>query len=258
MGISGSSINKKLKRGVNLLLHTNIIGEGEPIVFLHTGLQTGMTDFEFQREHFRKGYKIILPDLRGHGQSFSNDIQNFFEDSAKDLLETINHFNIKTIHLVGCSLGALVAVKFSRLYPERINTLSISGVTLVKPDNWLELHEQDMESQANVLNNQEATNYFDQLHASDWRQFINYGKDENWYPFEDLEAIAGFNFPVLYIVGEEKPNETIGATIYPKAHKNVHVAIVPFAGHLVYADQPRIYNNILELFIEREGLLLRE
>lgn len=234
-----------------MLLHTNIIGEGDPIVFLHTGLQTGMTDFEFQREYFNKEYKVVLPDLRGHGQSFSHDIQNFFSDSAKDLLETINHYNMKTIHLVGCSLGALVAVKFSKLYPERINTLSISGITPARPDNWLELHKQDVESQANLLNNYEAINYFDQLHVSDWRQFIYYGKDEGWYPFEDLNAIAEFKFPVLFIVGEEKPNETIGAITYPKVSENVHVAIVPFAGHLVYADQPRIYNNILEMFIER-------
>ncbi|MFJ5770987.1 alpha/beta fold hydrolase [Psychrobacillus sp. NPDC093180] len=57
-----------------MLLHTNIMGDGEPIVFLHTGLQTGMTDFEFQREYFSKDYKIVLPDLRGHGQSFTNEI----------------------------------------------------------------------------------------------------------------------------------------------------------------------------------------
>ena len=49
-----------------LILHTEIIGEGEPLVFLHTGLQTGMTDFNYQREYFKNKYKVILPDLRGH------------------------------------------------------------------------------------------------------------------------------------------------------------------------------------------------
>ncbi|MFJ5770986.1 alpha/beta fold hydrolase [Psychrobacillus sp. NPDC093180] len=166
-------------------------------------------------------------------------------------METINHYNLKTIHLVGCSLGALVAVKFSKLYPERIKTLCISGITAVKPDNWLELHKQDVEMQTGLLNNYEAINYFNQLHASDWRKFIYYGKDAGWYPFEDLEAIAEFNFPVLFILGEEKPHETKGAMIYPKINKNINVAIVPFAGHLVYADQPKIYNNILKAFIEK-------
>ncbi|MFZ3589496.1 hypothetical protein ACOI1C_09480 [Bacillus sp. DJP31] len=35
-----------------MLLHTEIFGDGEPIIFLHTGLQTGLTDFEHQREIF--------------------------------------------------------------------------------------------------------------------------------------------------------------------------------------------------------------
>ena len=52
-----------------MILHTNIIGEGEPIVFLHSGLQTGESDFIYQCEHFSKNYKVILPDLRGHGRS---------------------------------------------------------------------------------------------------------------------------------------------------------------------------------------------
>lgn len=233
-----------------MLLHTNVMGEGEPVVFLHTGLQTGITDYSFQREHFSKNYFVLSPDLRGHGQSNTDDIQNFFEDSARDLRETMGHYQQKRIHLVGCSLGALVAIKFARMYPELIHTLTISGVTPVKPENWLELHAEDVKGQAEVLNNSNIAGYFDQLHKSDWRQFIHFGKDENWYPFEDVQAINDFNFPVLFLVGEKNPHETVGASIYQK-NNNIHVGIVPFAGHLVHAEQPLIYTNLLEEFIKQ-------
>ena len=59
------------------------------MVFLHSGLQTGDTDFEFQKEYFAKKYQLISPDLRGHGHSFSEDLHNYFEDAALDLLETL-------------------------------------------------------------------------------------------------------------------------------------------------------------------------
>ncbi|WP_144510446.1 alpha/beta fold hydrolase [Bacillus sp. FJAT-22090] len=234
-----------------MILHTNVTGNGEPIVFLHTGLQTGLTDFIFQREYFGNTYQVISPDLRGHGQSKTNNIQNFFEDSAKDLSETLAHLNIKNVHLVGCSLGALVAIKFALMFPEIISTLSISGITPLKPENWLELHEQDVKGQAEVLNSKEIAGYFDQLHTSDWRQFIYSGKDENWYPFEDVAKISGFTFPTLFMVGEDKAHETIGATILSNRNKNIHIAIVPFAGHLVHTDQPQVYTNILETFINK-------
>ena len=64
-----------------MILHTSVIGEGDPIVFLHSGLQTGESDFNYQCEHFRKNYKVILPDLRGHGKSKVNqiDVVNFLK-----------------------------------------------------------------------------------------------------------------------------------------------------------------------------------
>lgn len=53
-----------------MILHANISGAGEPIVFLHSGGMTGLTEFEEQTEFFKKeSYKIIRPDLRGHGKT---------------------------------------------------------------------------------------------------------------------------------------------------------------------------------------------
>ena len=68
-----------------MILHTEVYGEGEPIVLLHTGLQTGTTDFEKQREVLQESMKVIVPDLRGHGKSVSDDFSNYFEDAADDL-----------------------------------------------------------------------------------------------------------------------------------------------------------------------------
>lgn len=77
-----------------MILHTSIQGNGEPLLFLHTGLQTGNTDFQYQQDFFKDSYRVFAPDLRGHGHSVSHDIENFFLDSAQDLLETINHYEL--------------------------------------------------------------------------------------------------------------------------------------------------------------------
>ncbi|MET0959783.1 MAG: hypothetical protein ABWX58_05610 [Psychrobacillus psychrotolerans] len=114
----------------------------------------------------------------------------------------------------------------------------------------MEIHKEDVNGQNNLLQNNELANYFDHLHASDWRQFIHFGKNENWYPFEDVKAVTKFEFPVLFIVGEKRRNETIGASIYPEINSNVRIAIVPFAGHLVHDEQPEIYTKILDVFIK--------
>nr|WP_239541430.1 alpha/beta fold hydrolase [Pullulanibacillus pueri] len=73
---------------------------------MHTGLETGLSDFEFQRDYFKEHYKIICPDLRGHGKSVCDDVSNFFEDSVEDLIATLEDLAIEAAHIVGCSLGA--------------------------------------------------------------------------------------------------------------------------------------------------------
>ena len=235
-----------------MILHTNISGNGVPMVFLHSGLQTGDTDFEFQKEYFAKKYQLISPDLRGHGNSFSEDLHNYFEDAALDLLETLNHYEINKIHLVGSSLGSLVAIKFAQFYPERIITLTLSGITTVKPENWMELHKEDVAHQLSLLSNEEAVTYFDELHGQSWRRFIHMGKNANWYPFEDMKLLNCCSIPTLVIVGEGNQNETNIATEYPRINPNVHIAIVPFASHLVHSQQPKLFSIILEEFIQQK------
>ncbi|WP_342577888.1 hypothetical protein [Psychrobacillus sp. FSL K6-2843] len=44
----------------------------------------------------------------------------------------------------------------------------------------------------------------------------------------------------------------MGATIYPKENKHIHVAIIPFAGHLVHEDQPVIYTKVVEAFLKKQ------
>ncbi len=75
--------------------------------------------------------------------------------------------------------------------------------------------------------------------------------DDKWYPFEEMNAIRDFSFPVLFLVGEKNKVEASGALSYPLSNSFVHGAIVPYAGHLVHIDQPEIYTRILSEFIKR-------
>jgi len=235
--------------GFQLILHTEVLGDGEPIVFLHTGLQTGMTDFEYQREYFKEKYKVVLPDLRGHGSSIEDNLSNFFEDSAKDIAETLNYLRVESAHIVGCSLGALVGLTFAKRYPRNVKSLAISGVLPAKPENWLELHNEDVEHQTRLLQSDEATSYFDSLHQSNWRHLLEIVKNENWYPFKETKDLDGITSPILYMVGEGKEAEMKGVLYYPSIKNDVHVSIIPFASHLVHVEQPEIYTKILEVFI---------
>ena len=234
-----------------MILHTTVLGRGEALVFLHTGLQTGATDYLYQIDYFKDSYNIILPDLRGHGHSTTNNLSNFFEESALDLAETLNHLKIDTAHIAGCSLGALVGLFFAKRYPEKVKSLTLSGILSERPSNWSELHKEDVKSQSELLQNDSAVEYFDNIHEADWRKSLALAKDENWYPFQETKDLDGIASPVLYMVGEGNSAETKGALSYPSMKEDIHVCIIPFASHLVHSDQPELYSKILEEFLTR-------
>lgn len=233
-----------------MILHTVTKGSGEALVFLHTGLQTSATDFIPQQAMFSEHYQVISPDLRGHGKSAAADISNFFEDSAQDLDETFEKLGLQSVHLVGASLGALAAIVFAKRFPAKVKTLTISGVTKQKPDNWQSIHQQDVDMQAELLKNEEAISYFTDLHGPEWKRFINMGKSEDWYPFNETQDLGEISSPILVIAGEDNANEYLSAIEYSTEQEHVHFSIIPFASHLVHAEQPELYSNILDRFLK--------
>ncbi|MGD6873306.1 alpha/beta fold hydrolase [Sutcliffiella horikoshii] len=238
-----------------MLLHTEVFGDGVPIVFLHTGLQTGMTDFEEQREYFQSEFKVILPDLRGHGKSTSQELSNYYEDSAADLKDTLDHLGVESAHIVGCSIGALVGLFFAKRFPEKVKTLTLSGMMAEKPANWSEIHLNMVEQQNSLLEDEQVGAYFEQLHGDGWREFINLAEEEDSYPFEETSDLGGLEMPTLFMVGEENANETRGVIIAPLLNKQIHVSVIPFAGHLVHSEQPEVYNQILKRFLKKYSVV---
>jgi pimeloyl-ACP methyl ester carboxylesterase len=101
------------------------IDEKNPIVFLHgVGLTHEIWD---QQIDFFKNYNTIVYDLIGHGKTPLNKNQINMKDFSEQLLNLIDELNLNKIHLVGFSLGSLIARDFASLYSDRLSSLTIFG-----------------------------------------------------------------------------------------------------------------------------------
>jgi len=100
----------------------NKVNEKSPIVFIHgVGLTHEMWDP--QVDFFKDDYNMLAYDLPGHGKTPLNKTNLKFEDYSQQLLNLVNELNLKKIHLVGFSLGALIARDFASKYNERLHSL---------------------------------------------------------------------------------------------------------------------------------------
>ena len=100
-------------------------------MLLHSGGMTGLVEFEEQVEFFtEKQYKVIRPDLRGHGES-GGTLDNYFLCSADDLNDTLEHLQINSCHIAGVSLGGIAALLFAKKYPDKVRTLKIHIYCLI-------------------------------------------------------------------------------------------------------------------------------
>ncbi len=103
----------------------NKINEKNPIVFIHgVGLNK---EIWYPQINFFKDYSTLTYDLLGHGKTSLKKSKIKIEDFSKQLFKLIKELNFNKIHLVGFSLGALIARHFASEYSDKLNSLILVG-----------------------------------------------------------------------------------------------------------------------------------
>lgn len=114
---------RKIK-GIPQLLHYVENGQGEAIVMLH-GVLVDASMYDKLVSYLEPYYRCILPDLRAHGKSKKFNKHLSIKLQAKDVKLLLDHLGIRKAHIVGYSMGGLIAQEFCFQFPERVKTLSL-------------------------------------------------------------------------------------------------------------------------------------
>ena len=93
-----------------------------PIVFIH-GVGLNHTIWKPQIDAFNN--TVIAYDILGHGKTPLNKDNISFDDFSNQLINLIDELKIKKIHLVGFSIGSLIARNFASKYNERLESLTL-------------------------------------------------------------------------------------------------------------------------------------
>ena len=99
-------------------------GEGEPLLWLHGGLGCG-DDWRYVLTDVPSGFRLIAPDLRGHGSS-TNPADIFtFRQVALDILALLRHLGISRLKAIGLSGGGIVLLHMATIAPSVLESMVV-------------------------------------------------------------------------------------------------------------------------------------
>ena len=99
-------------------------GQGTPLVLIH-GYPLDHSIWNEVVPLLENDFDVILPDLRGFGESSTVTTPYTIKDMASDLATLLDHLEMKQAVLAGHSMGGYVALAFARRYPQRVSALGL-------------------------------------------------------------------------------------------------------------------------------------
>ena len=118
-------------------IHYVVKGQGDPVILIHGLYATAMGNWQGPgiMPRLAKHYQVIALDLRAHGQSGKPEGEDQYGvQMAEDVVRLMDHLQLPKAHLVGYSLGGMIAMKLLTLHPERVRSAVLAGMGWFKAD----------------------------------------------------------------------------------------------------------------------------
>jgi pimeloyl-ACP methyl ester carboxylesterase len=105
-------------------LHWDEFGEGEPLLWLHGGTGCG-ADWRYVFKEPPAGYRLIAPDLRGHGASTNPSGSFTFRQCALDVRALLHHLKVPRVKAIGLSGGGITLLHMATGDPSCVDSMVV-------------------------------------------------------------------------------------------------------------------------------------
>ncbi|HZD36748.1 MAG TPA: alpha/beta fold hydrolase [Nitrososphaeraceae archaeon] len=268
-----------------ITMHYVMGGEGEPIVLLHGWPQTWYEWRKVMPILAENNFTVIVPDLRGLGDSSKPATGYDGNTTASDIYQLISGLDFSTIYLVGHDIGSQTAYSYTKAHPNNVSKLVVidyvfpglySNATFPEPW-WFAFHRTlDMPEALVAGNEREYLSWFyRQLaynpYSVDESAINEYvmqysapgGMRSGFEYFREIPFNAKLNnetsgyvvdTPVLAVSGDYSPfrgGESVPNYSLESASQiaeNVSTVIVPSSGHWIPEEQPKALADLILKF----------
>lgn len=110
------------ENNINLSYERN--GTGTPLVLIH-GFPLDLSIWDNVVPLLENDFDVIVPDLRGFGESSTVDEPYAMLDFANDIASLLDFLGVEKAAFAGHSMGGYVALAFAKEYPDRVSGLAL-------------------------------------------------------------------------------------------------------------------------------------
>lgn len=241
-------------------------GEGFPLVLLH-GLTSNSEMFRHEIDKFKKNYRVIAPDARGHGNS-EKPPHYELKDHIGDVISLVDHLGLHSFHLIGVSMGSYIAQGVAIEMGDRVKKLVLvatkSHGEQASMEELYERHADEMEGKTPIDKMVAATKYM--FHN---RKAVRKWLHETAENSEQLtlheqaiasKALEGFDFreDLHRIKAEALIISGLHDGLNPSDYGEETAQLIPasvflefkLSGHAPNVEQPVLFMEVVSNFLE--------
>lgn len=244
-------------------------GEGEPLLFIH-GLGSSGRDWEMQVPFFARDYRVVVFDLRGHGRSDKPRGPYTMPQFAADTAGLIEALGIAPTHVVGISLGGMIALQLAVDRPDLVKSLVIvnSGPEFVARtfkerlavlQRFLIVRLVGMRKMGEIL----ARRLFPKPEQEPLRAMLveRWAENDPRAYRDAMRAIVGWSvadrlgeigIPTLVVAADEDYTPISAKEAYVAKMPRAELAVIRDARHAVPVERPDEFNAVVGAFLARQ------
>jgi len=227
---------------LDISINCEIAGDTDKpeLIFLH-GNGENLHIFDSQIAYFSQFFRTIALDTRGHGKSTRGEKPLNFHTFANDLLEVFDALKIDKAHIVGFSDGAITALHFALLFPERISSMILLG-TNFNPKGLIFIVRYQTLFFYTCLSFLSLFSKKIRKRKEIWNLMVN-------HPDLTLEELSLITVPTLIVTGEKDVVSQSHNDEICKAISGSKRLIIPKGNHFWMFKQKDVFNKCIMDFI---------
>ena len=210
-------------------------GSGDPVVLIH-GLHSS-TELNWKNPGIIKmlaeNYQVICLDLPGHGESDKPESKDAYGlQMVHDVAKVMEHLKVQKAHLVGYSLGSMVALKFAAVHSDMTLSVTLCGMGWMKEGGLLQRFWNNMAGRESSRTPEACVKGIAELALSE----------------AELKAISR---PVTVIIGSDDPVKRLYVKPLQAARPDWPVVEISGGGHLTTIKMTEFQNALAKSLNEK-------